>query len=475
MAHSDRMNPRELRAAMSLASIFGLRMFGMFSILPVFAIYAEGLPGGDNLTLVGVAIGVYGLTQAILQIPLGWWSDRFGRKPIIYAGLALFATGSFVAALGAHIWVVIAGRFLQGAGAISAAVMAMVADLTREQHRTKAMAIIGSTIGTAFALSLVIAPSLNHLIGVPGIFAMTGVLVLIAIGVVYGIVPEAPEHPEPRGARGGIPEFLSVLRNTQLARLNYGIFTLHAVLMALFIAVPLELRADGLPVNQHWHVYLPVLVGSFIVMLPAIMRTTRPEWLRRVFVGAVALLLVSQVLMPWLASGVWRIAAALLLFFTAFNILEATLPSLVSKTAPPQAKGVAIGVFNSLQFLGAFAGAAGGGYLYGHWGETGVVVFDVVLIGLWLVIARGIGVPVAPGTRVFALPPLDAAESDRLATAVIAFCPCFLNASIPAAQDPVSLSGTVTDSNGVPIPAASVRVYSGSDLLADVAPRGIID
>jgi MFS family permease len=415
MPRADRMSPQELRAAVSLASIFGLRMLGMFVILPVFAIYAEGLPGGDNLTLVGVAIGVYGLTQAILQIPFGWWSDRYGRKPVIYAGLAVFAAGSFVAALGIHIWVVILGRVLQGAGAISAAVMAMTADLTREQHRTKAMAIIGSTIGTTFALSLVLSPWFNRVMGVPGIFVMTGVLVLIAIWVVYAIVPDAPEHPEPRAARGGVSEFLNVLCDSQLARLNYGIFTLHAVLMALFIAVPLELRAGGLPVDQHWHVYLPVMLGSFVLMLPAIMRTTRPERLRRVFVGAVALLLVSQVLMPWLASGVWTIAAMLLIFFTAFNVLEAALPSLVTKTAPPGAKGVAIGVFTSLQFLGTFAGAAGGGYLYGRWGDTGVVVFDVVLLGLWLTIARGTHVPAARSTRVYALPPLDTAQGDRLA------------------------------------------------------------
>lgn len=415
MSSANRMSPQELRAAVSLASIFGLRMLGMFLILPVFAIYAEGLPGGDNLTLVGVAIGVYGLTQAILQIPFGWWSDRYGRKPVIYVGLAIFAAGSFVAALGTHIWIVILGRMLQGAGAISAAVMAMTADLTREQHRTKAMAIIGSTIGATFALSLVLSPWFNRVMGVPGIFTMTGVLVLISIWVVYAIVPDAPEHPVPHDARGGFSEFLSVLRDTQLARLNYGIFTLHAVLMALFIAVPLELRAAGLPVDQHWHVYLPVMLGSFVLMLPAILSTTRPERLRRVFVGAVALLLVSQLLMPWVLAGVWTIAAMLLIFFTAFNILEAALPSLVTKTAPPGAKGVAMGVFSSLQFLGTFAGAAGGGYLYGHWGHTGVVVFGVVLLGLWLIIARGIHVPVARSTRVYALPPLDGGQGDRLA------------------------------------------------------------
>jgi MFS family permease len=408
------MSPQEIRASASLASIFGLRMLGMFVILPVFAIYAEGLPGGDNLTLVGVAIGVYGLTQAILQIPFGWWSDRYGRKPVIYAGLAVFAIGSFVAALGIHIWVVILGRTLQGAGAISAAVMAMAADLTREQHRTKAMAIIGSTIGATFALSLVLAPWFNRMIGVPGIFVMTGVLVLIAIWVVYAVVPDAPEFPELHSSRGGMREFFSVLRDAQLARLNYGIFTLHAVLMALFIAVPLELRAAGLPVDHHWEVYLPVMVGSFVLMVPAVLRTTRPERLRRIFIGAVATLLASQVLLPWVSAGVWTIAAMLLVFFTAFNVLEAALPSLVTRTAPPGAKGVAIGVFTSLQFLGTFAGAAGGGYLYGRWGEMGIVVLDVLLLGLWLAIARGLQVPSVRSARVYALRPLDGAQADRL-------------------------------------------------------------
>ena len=408
------MSPHELRAAASLASIFGLRMLGMFVILPVFAIYAEGLPGGDNLTLVGVAIGIYGLTQAILQIPFGWWSDRYGRKPVIYAGLAVFAAGSFVAALGMHIWVVILGRVLQGAGAISAAVMAMAADLTREQHRTKAMAMIGSTIGATFAFSLVLAPWFNRVIGVPGIFVMTGVLVLIAIWVVYAVVPDVPEQTESRSSRGGLREFLNVLCDAQLARLNYGIFTLHAVLMALFIAVPLELRAAGLPVDHHWEVYLPVMLGSFVLMVPAVLRTTRPERLRGIFVGAVATLLVSQLLLPWLSSGVWTIAAMLLIFFTAFNVLEAALPSLVTRTAPPQAKGVAIGVFTSLQFLGIFVGASGGGYLYGRWGDMGIVAFDVVLLGLWLVTARGLQVPSARSARVYALEPIDQEQAETL-------------------------------------------------------------
>ena len=391
MADSSRMSPVEVRAALSLSSIFGLRMLGMFVILPVFAIYAEGLPGGDNLTLVGIAIGIYGLTQACLQIPFGWWSDRYGRKPVIYAGLAIFATGSFVAALGINIYVVILGRMLQGAGAISAAVMAMIADLTRDEHRSKAMAMIGSTIGATFALSLVLSPWLNRVIGVPGIFAMTGVLVLCAIGVVYALVPNVPEKPRPDTR--GIERFVAVLRDPQLVRLYYGVFTLHAVLMALFIAVPLDLRAAGLPVDHHWQVYLPVMTGSFVLMLPGILGTKQPGRMKLVFIGSIALLLLAHLAMPWLNGSVWLITAFLLAFFTAFNVLEAHLPTLVSRIAPGSARGVAIGVFASLQFFGAFFGAATGGFLYGRWGTAGIVIFDATLLVIWLVAAIGTRVP----------------------------------------------------------------------------------
>jgi len=392
------MSPVELRAALSLSSIFGLRMLGMFVILPVFAIYAEGLPGGDNLTLVGIAIGIYGLTQACLQVPFGWWSDRYGRKPVIYAGLAIFAAGSFIAALGINIWVVILGRMLQGAGAISAAVMAMTADLTRDEHRAKAMAMIGSTIGATFALSLVLSPWLNRVIGVPGIFAMTGVLVLLAMGVVYAVVPDVPEQPRPAGARG-LAQFTAVLADPQLARLYYGVFALHAILMALFIAVPFELRAAGLPVDHHWQVYLPVMIGSFVLMLPAILGAHRPGWLKAGFTGSVALLLLAQLGLPWLAGGVWTLAAFLLVFFTAFNVLEAQLPTLVSRIAPGSARGVAIGVFASLQFFGTFFGAAAGGFLYGRWGTAGIVIFDAALLVIWLWAVAGMRVPKTGGQR----------------------------------------------------------------------------
>ena len=383
MQSGGRMSPEELRAALSLSSIFGLRMLGMFVILPVFAFYAEGLPGGDNLTLVGVAIGAYGLTQAVLQIPFGWWSDRYGRKPVIYAGLAIFAAGSFIAALGTHIYIVIAGRLLQGAGAIAAPVMAMTADLTRDEHRTKAMAMIGSTIGATFAASLVLSPWLNRAIGVPGIFVMTGVLVLAAMGVVYGLVPDVPERPH-RSEIPAMQQLVAALTTPQLARLNYGIFALHAVLMALFIAVPLDLRRAGLPADQHWLVYLPVMLGSFVLMLPAVLGSGTVERSRAIVFAAVAVLLAGQLLTPWLTGNAWMIASHLLVFFTAFNVLEATLPSLVTRTAPAAAKGVAIGVFTSLQFFGTFAGAAAGGFLYGRWGTAGIVAFDAVLLVIWL-------------------------------------------------------------------------------------------
>ena len=384
------MSAQEVRASLALASVFGLRLFGMFVILPVFAIFAETLPGGANLTLVGIAIGAYGLTQALLQIPFGSWSDRFGRKPVIYVGLMLFAIGSFIAAWAPNIYVVIAGRVLQGAGAVSAAVIALASDLTREEHRTKSMAMIGSTIGLVFALSLVAAPWLNQLIGVPGIFALTGVLAIVAIGVVWRVVPSVTDVPHSAPSTL-LADLKYVLADPQLVRLNWGIFALHAVLMALFIAVPFALRDAGMPLGEHWKVYLPVMLASFVLMLPAVMGAQRR--LKGWFVTSVALLLVAQVAMPWLMGGVWAISLFLLIFFTPFNVLEAMLPSLISRIAPPQLKGAAIGVYSSVQFLGTFAGAAAGGWLYKHWGLAGIVWPGALLLVIWLILAVGMQAP----------------------------------------------------------------------------------
>jgi predicted MFS family arabinose efflux permease len=407
------MSSLELRASVSLAAIFGLRLLGMFVILPVFAIYAERLPGGADLMLVGIAIGAYGLTQSVLQIPFGWWSDRYGRKPVIYIGLAVFAAGSFIAAIAPNIYVVIAGRVLQGAGAISAAVMAMAADLTREEHRTKSMAMIGSTIGLAFALSLVASPWLDGLIGVPGLFAMTGVLALGAMLVVWRIVPDAPETRRTSRA-GALREFWSALRDPQLARLNIGIFALHAVLMALFIAVPFSLRDAGLPLEEHWKVYLPVMLGSFVLMVPAILGQGSARRTKIVFSASVALLLAAHLALPWLGSGVLTLAVFLLLFFTPFNVLEAMLPSLTSRMAPAHAKGIAIGVYSSVQFFGTFVGAAAGGYLYGRWGLTALVILDAALLVMWLMAVAGMTVPELPSMRTYSVPPMDAQQAESL-------------------------------------------------------------
>ena len=409
------MNAIELRASVSLAGIFGLRMLGMFVILPVFAIYAEGLPGGNNLTLVGIALGAYGLTQAMLQLPFGWLSDRYGRKPIIYGGLLLFALGSFVAALADDIYWVIVGRTVQGAGAISAAVIALIADLTREEQRTKAMALVGSMIGVTFALSLVASPWLNRMIGVPGIFAMTGVLALVAILVVYGLVPDVAGKTHVAHSRDPTTRIGFVLRNSQLARLNVGIFALHAVLMALFIVIPFALRDAGLDVDAHWQIYLPVMLGSFVIMLPPVFWGERSGRAKSVFVGAIAVLLAGQLAMPWLLGGVGAITVFLLVFFSAFNVLEASLPSLVSKFAPPGAKGTAIGIYGTVQFLGTFVGAAAGGYLYQRYGVEGVFAFDAVLLAAWLLCAVGMKGPALIVTRVYTVPALDGEQARSLA------------------------------------------------------------
>jgi predicted MFS family arabinose efflux permease len=391
MSSRSKMTPLELRASIGLSGIFGLRLLGMFVILPVFAIYAEHLPGGDNLTLVGLAIGAYGLTQALLQIPFGWWSDRYGRKPVVYIGLVIFAVGSFVAALAPNIYMVIFGRMLQGAGAISAAVIAMTADLTREDQRAKAMAMIGSTIGVAFALSLVASPWLNSLIGVPGIFALTGVLALGAMLVMWRVIPDAPQVPPAPGR--ALKDFWHVLTDPQLARLNWGIFALHAVLMALFIVVPFGLRDVGLPVGSHWQVYLPVMLGSFVLMMPAVLQAGNPVLLRRWFIVSIAILLIAHLALPWLQGSVWLLSLFLLAFFSPFNALEAMLPTLTTRLAPAHAKGTAIGLYSTIQFFGTFLGASAGGVLYKNWGAGAVIGFDVVLLAIWLILALGMRVP----------------------------------------------------------------------------------
>ncbi len=381
------MTRSELRSSVTLASIFALRMLGLFLILPVFAVHARGIPGGDNAMLVGLALGIYGLTQAVLQLPFGMASDRWGRKPVIAAGLGLFAVGSFVAAAATGIVGTIVGRALQGAGAVSAAITAFVADSTRDSQRTKAMAMVGGSIGVTFALALVGAPMLYRLIGMSGIFALTGVLALAAIAVVVFIVPPAPRTLAADASRTPLRD---VVREPDLLRLNFGIFSLHAVQMAMFVVLPTWL-ADraGIPVSAHWKIYLPVVVLSFALMLPPLIWSERRGRLRAVFLFSIALVLAVELLFVTRPNGLLPFAGLLLLFFAGFNVLEATLPSLISRLAPADAKGTALGVYNTTQSLGLFFGGAFGGWIQQHWGRPAVFAACAVLMAAWLVVAFG--------------------------------------------------------------------------------------
>jgi len=408
------MTRLEKRATSGLAAIFGLRMLGMFLILPVFALYAAHLPGGQNYTLVGWALGMYGLTQALLMIPFGIASDRIGRKKVIIFGLIVFALGSFVAALASDLYWTIAGRALQGAGAISAAVTAMLADLTREEQRTKAMATIGSTIGIAFAISLIAGPSLAHWIGIPGIFALTGVLALAAISVVAYWIPNPTDTHYHADASANPARLKDVLRDPQLLRLDFGIFALHAAQMAMFVVVPVALKDSGLPPAQHWAVYLAVLLGSFALMLPAIIYGEKRSQLKRVFVGAITLMLAAQIGLALAMGHLWSIVAALFFYFVAFNLLEASLPSLISKLAPVSAKGTAMGVYNTAQALGLFVGGVAGGWLAQHYGFAAVFVFCGVLIGAWLIASLSMRAPLAIKTRMFHVGMMDRERAAQL-------------------------------------------------------------
>ncbi|OIQ88243.1 inner membrane transport protein YajR [mine drainage metagenome] len=410
------MTPHELRASISLASIYALRMLGMFLILPIFAIYAETLPGGSSHIMIGLALGAYGLTQAIFQLPFGMASDRYGRKRVIYFGLLLFAVGSVVAAMAHDIAWIMIGRSIQGAGAVSAAVTALLADLTREEHRTKAMAMIGGTIGVTFAFSLVAGPALNQWIGVPGIFAMTGVLAVLAIVVVRFVVPDPLLSRFHSDAEAVPAKLAEVLKNTELLRLNFGIFALHAAQMAMFIVVPFALRSSGgLDENHHWQVYLPIMLISFVLMVPAIIYGEKKGRLKRVFVAAIALMLGAQLLFAVSIQSFWGIVGSLTVYFIAFNVLEASLPSLISKIAPAASKGTAMGVYNTAQSLGVFVGGALGGWMSHAYGYAAVFLFCGVLMALWLIFALSMKAPPAVKSRMFHLGEMTAEQGQKLA------------------------------------------------------------
>ena len=382
------MFPHEWRASTTLSGVYALRMLGMFLVLPVLAMYAASLPGAeDNKTLVGLAMGIYGLTQALLQLPLGIASDKFGRKKTIYAGLVVFAVGSFLAAAADPLPLLVAARAIQGAGAVSAAVTALLADLTRDGVRTRAMAMIGLSIGLTFSVSLVVAPMIADVVGVRGLFLLTGILTVASIGVVAFMTPD-PEfsklHEDTQAQPARIGE---VLKNRQLLNLDFGIFALHAAQMALFTALPFAMTQLGLEKIQHWKVYLPSTVAGLVVMVPLIIIGETRNRLKQVFILGIVCIAAAQIGLLSGMHSIWLITVYLIVYFIGFNVLEASLPSMVSKIAPSDLKGTAMGVYNTMQSVGLFAGGAAGGLLFQKYGFVGVFAFCSTLMLLWLVLA----------------------------------------------------------------------------------------
>lgn len=420
------MNAAERKAVGGLSSIFALRMMGLFLILPVFSTYAHGLDGAAlRPELVGIALGAYGLTQALFQIPFGMMSDKFGRKPVIAAGMVIFAIGSVVASMSTSIEGVLLGRIIQGSGAVAAAVIALTADLTREEYRTKAMASIGITIGLSFAVSMAVAPLLNAWVGVPGIFALTAVLSLLSILVLYFVVPDPAKSSHHSDSEVTSGMFGQVLKHGQLLRLDIGVFVLHASLTALFVVLPLALanpNQELLSQASQWKLYLPVMVAAFILMVPLIIIAEAKHKMKQIFLLSIALLMLACALLASMHDSLLWVSIALLVFFVGFNTLEASLPSMVSKYAPVGAKGTAIGVFNTGQFLGAFVGGVIGGFLYDPIAANFAVVFWVVfsMLGVWWVIALTMTPPPYLATMTLRVGEVDSNEALHLTEELLA-------------------------------------------------------
>lgn len=374
------MNPSELRSTLALAGIFGLRMLGLFLLLPVFSIHAHGLPGGEQALWVGLTLGIFNIVQAFFYIPLGRLSDRIGRKPVVLWGLSLFVAGALIcAAQDDLLWIAI-GRGVMGAGAISAAISAWVADLTREQVRTRAMALVGGSIALSFALSLVIAAPIYRLISLSGIFLVLAVLGVVAMFVTYYVLPTT--KPEAKVEQASLKE---VFLRPELMRLNVGVFILHATQVAMFLVMPRLLVEAGLPLASHWQVYLLVVVLSFVLMAPILIFGEKKQQLRKILLLGIVLILIAEIIFMNTLS-VTSISIALLIYFVGFNLLEALQPSLVSRFAK-ESKGAALGVFNTTQSIGLFAGAVIGGYLMDSHGDLSVFSMGAALLVCWLIIA----------------------------------------------------------------------------------------
>jgi predicted MFS family arabinose efflux permease len=397
------MNKLEKRTAVSLAAVYAVRMLGLFMILPVLTLYTKNMPGITPF-LTGLAIGIYGLSQAVLQIPLGLLSDKIGRKPVIAGGLFVFAIGSVIAALATNIEMLILGRAIQGSGAIAAATMALAADLSREEHRAKVMAVIGMTIGISFSIAMIIGPIISKWAGLSGIFWVTTGLALIGILLILFIVPQPPTLHTHRDA-GIIKGYLSsALYNPTLIRMNIGVFILHMILSANFTVIPLIFRDTlGFASVEHWKIYLPVLFMSFMLSIPLIIIAEKFQKIKPLFIASVAALVIAQITMGLMTSTMLMLLLAFLIFFIGFNFLEAVQPSLVAKYSSVNNKGTAMGVFSTAQFLGIFAGGSLGGLVASYWEVQGVLLFGALVASVWLIIALGLPQPKFYQSRIFKL------------------------------------------------------------------------
>ncbi len=407
------MTASELRAVFALAGIFAMRMMGLFMIMPVIALYGRQLSAATP-GRIGLAVGIYGLTQALLQIPIGRWSDRTPRKPVIVAGLLLFVLGAVVAALSTSIWGVIAGRALQGSGAISAVALALLADLTREEQRTKAMAVVGMTIGLSFALAFILGPLIAGQWGLSGLFWATAAMALAGVFLAIWVVPSPHVQPHADPTRRLVP-LTRILLHPELARLNFGVFTLHLVMAASWLLVPAWLVHAHLPVAHHARVYLPVMLLAFVAVVPFIVVAEKRRRMKQMFAMAVATMLVSLLwLAAWHASLV-GIVSGLFLYFMAFNLLEALLPSLVSKISPAGTKGAAMGIYSTWQFMGPAIGGTLGGVLLGaQMSGTGLVLLGAVVVAIWLVLVADMRQPPYLNNAILHLLPTQHVDPQRL-------------------------------------------------------------
>ncbi|TQV72929.1 MFS transporter [Aliikangiella marina] len=403
MNNQSAMNSIEKKAALTLSSVFALRMLGLFMLLPVFAIVGQELTGYTP-ALIGLAIGAYGLTQAIFQIPFGWLSDRFGRKPIILFGLALFAIGSLVAAFSDHIYGVIAGRLLQGCGAIASAVMALAADLSRDEQRTKIMASIGMSIGAAFALAMIVGPWLTGWLGLQGIFVVIAVLAVVAMFVIKYLTPNPSHTYVQRDAIANSNQFAQVFKDGQLMRLNFGIFTLHFLLTSFFVAFPSQLKSLGVDLAQHSWVYLATMVGAVVLMLPMIIYAEKNRQHAKVMLTGVLLIAAVQFAFGGSTLTLWPVVAAIVVYFTGFNLMEALLPSMISRIAPLSGKGTALGVYSTFQFSGAFLGGPAAGLVLQHFGQAGVYQMGGLMALVWGGLLIGLKNPPAVTSYTLTMP-----------------------------------------------------------------------